>query len=184
MNSWKQTLCLTGALALTQVSLATTLDGVAVPDQIQHGQFGNARTAPNVLLVQTGDGWGINHVAHWLSLGANVNSISPFDLANTPLTPYCLVVLELQSGSGAAAQIAAVNGAAGAVDAYVAGGGTLMYSGGHQDFLLPVALPGGAYAEINGSSFTGSNPFVDASHPILAGLSNPIVGNYANHDAL
>jgi hypothetical protein len=171
-------------LLLVQAGLASTLNPLPVESQARHGQFGSQRTGESVLLVQVGDGWGLDLVAELTALGASVTSIAPADLAGAPLTPYCLVVLDFQSAGSADANIAAANAGAANVEAYVAGGGTLMFSGGQQNFDTPLLLPGGVFAELNGTSYSGSNPFVDAGHPILAGLSDPIVGNFANHEVL
>ncbi len=116
-------------------------------------------------------------------MGAQVTVIPPADLAAHSLDPYCAVIIDIQDCIDPFVYTQLDN-AAGSVAAYVSGGGTLWFNGGAQIFDTPVNLPGGAYAMLWSVGYTYNNLQVDPGHPIVAGLADPIVGNYANHETL
>lgn len=150
----------------------------------KYEQVSSGRAAANVLVFRDELAWGVNTLVPALvGTGATVTTATSAEMATIDLTPFCLVIFESnQSTDFYTTYIANLA----KFSNWVMNGGTLefhacVYSS-TRDVLGATPLPGGA-STFATSYLDITNYIADAGHPINAGLSDPLTGSYASHDA-
>jgi hypothetical protein len=150
----------------------------------KYEQLSSGRAAANVLVFRDELAWGVNSlVPALLATGASVTTATSAEMATIDLTPFCLVVFE----SNQSAEFYGVYNANFAKFAnWVQNGGTLEFHAcvfsSTRSAIGATVLPGGA-STFATSYLDGINYVADAAHPINNGITNPISGGYASHDA-
>ena len=143
--------------------------------------FSNSQTAPNDFAIfQTHDPFGATIVEDAITAAGHTFSVfTPADLAGFDFTQYRVIVLNWDDHflSDFLADYAA---AIPSLEAYVSGGGVVWVQGaiqgGEDDDSYP--LPFGGQSNFDLST---SDPIVDPSNPMVAGVPDPITGNFASH---
>jgi hypothetical protein len=142
------------------------------------------RDAANVLVFRDQLAWGQNVLVPILQgLGANITTATSAQMASIDLAPFCLVVFESNQTE---VFYASYTANLAKFTSYVNSGGVLefhacVYSS-TREIIGATLLPGGA-ATLATSSLEINNYIVDVAHPMVAGLSDPLNGSYASHDA-
>jgi hypothetical protein len=152
-----------------------------IASNIVNFTFSNSQTAPNdFALFQTHDPWGSTIVEDAITAAGHTFSVfTPGDLAGFDFTQYRVIVLNWDDHfltdflTDYAAAIPAL-------EAYISGGGVVWVQGAIQgsedDDSYP--LPFGGQSNFDLST---SDPIVDPSNPMVAGVPSPITGNFASH---
>jgi hypothetical protein len=154
-----------------------------IANNIVNFTFSNSQSAPNDFAVfQTHDPFGSTVVEDAITAaGHNFTVFMPGDLAGFDFSQYRVIVLNWDDHflSDFLADYAA---AIPALEAYISGGGVVWVQGAIQggdgdgeDGSYP--LPFGGQASFDLST---SDPIVDPSNPMVAGVPNPITGNFAS----
>jgi hypothetical protein len=150
----------------------------------KYEQVSSGRAAANVLVFRDQIAWGYNTLVPALvATGATVTTATSAEMATIDLTPFCLVIFESNQTEGF---YGTYNANLAKFTAWVQNGGTLEFHAcvfsSTRDIIGATPLPGGA--STFATSYLDNNNFIaDAGHPINAGLTDPLVGSYASHDA-
>ena len=154
-----------------------------IASNIVNFTFSNGQTAPNDFAIfQTHDPFGSTVVEDAITAAGHTFSVfTPADLAGFDFTQYRVIVLNWDDHfiSDFLGDYAA---AIPALEAYVSGGGVVWVQGAIQggeageDNSYP--LPFGGQSNFDLSS---SDPILDPSNPMVAGVPSPITGNFASH---
>src|SRR6516162_1470500 len=154
-----------------------------IASNIVNFTFSNSQSAPNDFAIfQTHDPFGSTVVEDAITAaGHSFTVFTPGDLAGFDFTQYRVIVLNWDDHflSDFLADYAA---AIPALEAYISGGGVVWVQGAIQggdgdgeDNSYP--LPFGGQASFDLST---SDPIVDPSNPMVAGVPSPITGNFAS----
>jgi len=148
--------------------------------------FSNGQTAPNDFAIfQTHDPFGATIVeAAITAAGHTFGVFTPGDLAGFDFTQYRVIILNWDDHfvTDFLADYAA---AIPALEAYISGGGVVWVQGaiqgnddseGNEEDSYP--LPFGGQSNFD---LSASDPIVDPSSPMVAGVPSPITGNFASH---
>lgn len=147
-------------------------------------QLGGNRSAVNVLVFRDQLPWGINVVVPLLQgLGANVTTATSGEMGSIDLAQYCLVVFESNQPE---TFYVIYNANLAKFTSYVNNGGILEFHAcvfsSVRENIGSTPLPGGA-ATFGSPYLDSYNYIVNASHSIVNGLSDPLEGGFASHDA-
>src|SRR4029077_8266220 len=143
--------------------------------------FANSQTAPNEFAVfQTHDPWGGTVLTDGITAnGHTFTTFTPAQLAGFPFNTYRVIVLNWDDHF-TSDFLADYTAAIPALEAYVSAGGVVWVQASIQgvpgdNFPMPFGGQG------NGADFSSSDNIVDPSSPMMTGVPNPIVGNFASH---
>ena len=145
--------------------------------------FSNGQTAPNDFAIfQTHDPFGSTIVEDAITAAGHTFSVfTPGDLAGFDFTQYRVIILNWDDHF-VIDFLADYAAAIPALEAYISGGGVVWVQGAIQgeeeseEDSYP--LPFGGESNFDPSS---SDPIVDPSSPMVAGVPSPITGNFASH---
>lgn len=161
---------------------STTDESVAPVASERNIQPGAERVV-DVLVFRDNLAWGYNTlVPGFESQGAIVSVTGSYDMGVIDLSAYDLVVIESQQ-SNSFYQTLQSNRTW--FESYLQGGGAMQIhvSAYSSDRVGGLLLPGGASLPAS-EDLDPNNYIADALHPIVDGLSDPFVGNYASHEHL
>jgi hypothetical protein len=150
-----------------------------IASNIVNFTFSNSQTAPNDFAIfQTHDPFGSTIVEDAITAAGHTFSVfTPGDLAAFDFTQYRVIILNWDDHF-LSDFLAPYTAAIPALEAYVSGGGVVWVQGaiqGSEDDSYP--LPFGGESNFDLST---SDPIVDPSSPMAAGVPNPITGNFAS----
>jgi hypothetical protein len=157
-----------------------------IASNIVNYTFSNSQAAPNDFAIfQTHDPFGATVVeAAITAAGHTFGVFTPGDLAGFDFTQYRVIILNWDDHfvtDFLADYVAAIP----ALEAYISGGGVVWVQGaiqgdgdseGNEEDSYP--LPFGGQSNFDLSE---SDPIVDPSSPMVAGVPSPITGNFASH---
>jgi hypothetical protein len=151
-----------------------------IASNIVNFTFSNSQTAPNDFAIfQTHDPFGSTIVEDAITAAGHTFSVfTPGDLAGFDFTQYRVIILNWDDHF-LTDFLAPYTAAIPALEAYVSGGGVVWVQGaiqGSEDDSYP--LPFGGESSFDLST---SDPIVDPSNPMVAGVPSPITGNFASH---
>jgi hypothetical protein len=143
--------------------------------------FANSPSAPNEFAVfQTHDPWGGTILTDAITAnGHTFSTFTPAQLTGFPFSDYHVIVLDWDD-TFTSDFLADYTAAIPALEAYVNAGGVVWVQASIQgvpgdNFPFPFGGQG------NAADFSGSDNIVDPSSPMMTGVPNPIVGNFASH---
>jgi len=140
--------------------------------------LGSSARAQEALLIQDSEPWGSNAwQAELAAAGIAYTEIGSADLALTDLTAYEMVITS--SVQGGTYNQALLDHAA-YFETYVQQGGVLIWSGCTQSGETPYPNP--PFGGTNDHDTANDNDQVDPTHPLLAGIPDPINGYYVSHN--
>ena len=154
-----------------------------IASNIVNFTFSNGQTAPNDFAIfQTHDPFGATVVEAAITAAGHTFSVfTPGDLAGFDFTQYRVIILNWDDHF-VVDFLADYTAAIPALEAYISGGGVVWVQGaiqgeekGEED---SYPLPFGGQSNFDLSS---SDPIVDPSSPMVAGVPSPITGNFASH---
>ena len=161
-------------------------DFTLIASNIVNYTFSNSQTAPNDFAIfQTHDPFGATIVEAAITAAGHTFSVfTPGDLAGFDFTQYRVIILNWDDHF-VADFLADYTAAIPSLEAYISGGGVVWVQGaiqgdddgqGNEEDSYP--LPFGGQSNFDPSS---SDPIVDPSSPMAAGVSSPITGNFASN---
>ena len=142
--------------------------------------FANSQPAPNDFAIfQTHDPWGDTVVQTAITTAGHTAAVfTPAQLAGFVFSNYRVIVLNWDDHLVTDFD-ADYKAAIPALEAYINAGGVVWVQGAIQSFATDCyALPFGGQSCID---YSGIDPIVDTSSPMVQGVPNPIVGNFASH---
>jgi len=159
-----------------------------IASNIVHYSFSQSVSAPNdYALFQTHDPWFYTVIKDAITASGHTYTVfTPADLAGFDFSQYRVVILNWDDtfvsdfgGSGACGSgdyVAAIP----ALEAYCAAGGVVWVQGAIQSFTGTdcYPLPFGGQSCID---YSFEDPIVDTCSPMVLGVPNPILGNFASH---
>jgi len=143
--------------------------------------FANSHAAPNDFAIfETHDPWGATVLKNAITANGHTYSVfTPSQLTGFDFSQYRVIVLNWDdtSTSDFLSDYAA---AVSALETYTATGGVVWVQGAIQgipedNYPMPFGGQG------NGAQFSPTDWILDPSSPMMAGVPNPITGNYASH---
>ena len=151
-----------------------------IASNIVNFTFSNSQTAANDFAIfQTHDPFGSTIVEDAITAAGHTFSVfTPGDLAGFDFTQYRVIVLNWDDHF-LSDFLTDYTPAIPALEAYVSAGGVVWVQGaiqGGEDNSYP--LPFGGQSNFDLST---SDPIVDPSNPMVAGVPSPITGNFASH---
>src|SRR5215472_6085829 len=151
-----------------------------IASNIVNFTFSNGQTAPNDFAIfQTHDPFGSTVVKDAISAAGRTFSVfTPGDLAGFDFTQYRVIILNWDDHF-LSDFLAPYTAAIPALEAYIAGGGVVWVQGAIQssEDEDSYPLPFGGESSFDLST---SDPIVDPSNPMVAGVPDPITGNFAS----
>jgi hypothetical protein len=143
--------------------------------------FANSQAAPNEFAVfQTHDPWGGTILTDAITAnGHTFSTFTPAQLAGFTFSDYHVIVLNWDD-TFTSEFLADYSAAIPALEAYVNAGGVVWVQASIQgvpgdNFPMPFGGQG------NGADFSTSDNIVDPASPMMTGVPNPIIGNFASH---
>jgi hypothetical protein len=199
-NGLKATYCCAGAASPTPTPTATCTPGAGgllvtsgltlgygpngyqqIASNTVNYTFANSPSAPNEFAVfQTHNPWGFTVLTDAITAnGHTFTTFTPAQLAGFTFSDYRVIVLNWDDHF-LTDFLAPYTAAIPALEAYVNAGGVVWIQGAIQgspgdNYPLPFGGQG------NGADFSSSDPIVDPASPMMTGVPNPIVGNFASH---
>ncbi len=157
-------------------------DYTLIASNIVNYTFSSSQPAPNdYAIFQTHNPWDATIVEDAITAAGHTFSVfTPAQLAGFVFSDYRVIVLNWDD-TLLSDFLADYTAAIPALEAYVSSGGVVWVQGAIQG--APgdnYPLPFGGQSNYDAS---GSDPIVDPSSPMMAGVPNPIVGNFASHVA-
>jgi len=134
--------------------------------------------AQQILVLQDEEPWGLDSWQDVLDdAGLPYTVVTSADLATTDLTPIDMAIVASRQDS---AFNDAVTLAIADFEAFVSGGGVLVWSGCSREGETPYPNP--PFGADNDFDYAYDNDLVDPTHPLLDGLPDPVSGYYASHN--
>ena len=148
-----------------------------IASNIVNYTFSSSVNAPNEYAIfETHDPWGFTVVKDAIIAAGHTYSVfGPCDLPGFDFSQYRVIVMNWDD-TVAGAFLDFYTDSLPALEAYSAGGGVVWVQGAIQDGCYP--LPFGGQSCLD---FGSEDPIVDICSPMVAGIPNPIVGNFASH---
>jgi hypothetical protein len=142
--------------------------------------FSNSQPAANEFAIfETHDPWGYTILKDAITGAGHTYSVfTPDDLAGFDFSQYRVVVLNWDD-TFLSDFLAQYTAAISALEAYVNNGGVVWVQAAVQGTGENFPMPFGGQG--NDGDFSGSDPVVDPSSPMMTAMPNPIPGNYASH---
>jgi hypothetical protein len=145
--------------------------------------FSNSQTAPNDFAIfETHDPWSGTVVKDAITAAGHTFSVfTPAQLAGFAFSDYRVIVLNWDDHF-LTDFLADYTAAIPALEAYVSGGGVVWVQGSFQGSppdAYPMPFGGQADHNLQPTDF-----IVDPASPMMAGVPNPIVGNFASHASM
>lgn len=158
-------------------ALPTDADRPRVPS-VRHIEDPSSRTL-DVVIFRDHLAWGYDTNQPLLeSLGATVSVATSADMGTLDINAYDMAVVESEQNL---AFYTALQNNVGWFESYLSSGGVMQIHLSSNDRLANLALPGGA-ALPPANDLDLNNYISDFGHPIVQGLTDPLVGNSASHE--
>lgn len=131
----------------------------------------------SVLVIQETSAWSVM-MADFLQTNYNITAtvITASQIASTDFSDYDVIIT---TSAQSTAYYNAISSNVAKFSAFVAAGGILQYQMAAMSGITPVNLVGGGVMTYGNNE--NQNTGLILSHPLLAGISNPLMGNNANH---
>lgn len=130
-----------------------------------------------VLVIQENNAWGLNMAAYLLTnYGIVATVITSAQIAVTDFSVYDVIIT---TGNQSASYYSALSANQLKFETFVLNGGIVQYQLAQMSGTMAATIAGGAINTFGNNQNTNTGLML--SHPVLAGLTNPLNGNNANH---